>query len=91
MLVGVQSVKDPISGSEYLTVKYEGTQEELNRLYNKESIEIEVDNGQDNDTEDFYEPSAEEDYKAFVDECAAEIDDLDADDLWDDAYDDDLK
>ena len=87
MLVGAKEVKDT-NGNSYITFDIQGTPEELERVYRKEPVEIEIE---DDDTDDFYEPSAEEDYKAFVDECAAEIDDLDAEDLWDDAYDDDLK
>lgn len=82
MLVGAKEVKDPISGSSYITFDIQGTPEELERVYRKESVEVEIED--DDDTEDFYEPSVEDDYKAFIDECAAEIDDLDADDLFGD-------
>jgi len=81
MLVGAKEVKDPISGSSYITFDIQGTPEELERVYRKESVEIEIE---EDDNDDFYEPSAEDDYKAFIDECAAEIDDLDADDLFGD-------
>lgn len=70
MLVGVKELKNK-DGSSYLTCDIQGSTEELRRLYNKEEIEIEID---DEQMDSIYDPENEMEYQHFLEK---DIDDMD--------------
>lgn len=76
MLIGCQEVQDN-NGNSYITFSLEGTDEEIKRFYNKDEIEIEIE--EPGEQQDFYDPENEEQYKEFL---LSEVDNIDID--WDD-------
>lgn len=75
MLVGLKRFEDS-SGTDNITFEIQGTAEELRRVYNKEYVEIEIENPKNDER---YNPETEEDYEVFLNDCLNSIDDMEVD------------